>query len=86
MQVVPATHVPDPDQPCPAHCEYFGNVPVAAAEVVTGAVGAVVEVDNVVPGGDVVVGAAELDELTTTPPGPATEVVREPSSTYTPLK
>lgn len=85
MQVVPATHVPEPVHPCPAHCEYLGSVP-ATAEVVTGAVEAVVEVDNVVPGGDVVVGAAELEELTTTPPGPATEVVREPFSTYTPLK
>jgi hypothetical protein len=27
MQVVPATHVPDPDQPIPPHCEYFGSVP-----------------------------------------------------------
>ncbi len=33
---------------------------------------------------DEVAGAAE--ELTTTPPGPATEVVREPLSMYTPLK
>jgi hypothetical protein len=28
----------------------------------------------------------EDEELTTTPPGPATEVVRESLSTYTPLK
>lgn len=58
------------------------EVVVAAALVVV-----VVEVDNVVPGDVVVVGAElTLEELTTTPPGPATEVVRDPSSTYTPLK
>lgn len=31
LHVVPATQVPLPVQPCPAHCEYFGSVPPAAA-------------------------------------------------------
>ena len=63
----------------------MGSVPAAAEVVVAAAL--VVEVDSVVPGEVVVVGAElALEELTTAPPGPATEVVREPSSTYTPLK
>ncbi len=48
---------------------------------------ALVEVDSVVGFVVIVDGAAELGaELTTTPPGPATEVVRDPLSIYTPLK
>lgn len=65
----------------------MGSVPAAAEEVVAGAEVVTVEVDNVVPGA-VVVGSEveDHDELTTTPPGPAAEVVSEPLSTYTPLK
>jgi hypothetical protein len=86
VQVVPATQVPDPVQPSPAHCDHFARVPPAAAEVVAAALEVVlfVEVERVVPAvlvdvAFVVVAAEEL--LTTTPPGPATEVVKDPLST-----
>jgi hypothetical protein len=52
-----------------------------------GAVQLTVEVDSVDPVAVLVGAELEItEELTTTPPGPATEVVREPLSTYTPLK
>lgn len=85
MQVVPETQVPLPVHPSPAHWLHFASVPPAAAEdVVAAALELLLEVDveSVVPGELVVVGWDEVtEELTTTPPGPATEVVREPLST-----
>ena len=80
--MVPATQVPDPVHPSPAHCDHFARVPPAAAEVVAAALEVVVfEVESVVP--TLVDDAFAVDEelLTTTPPGPATEVVRDPLST-----
>ena len=78
VQVVPATQVPEPVHPVPPHCEYLGKLPEAAA----------LEVEALAPWVDVerVVGALLLtvvlgeELLTTTPPGPATDVVRDPDS------
>jgi hypothetical protein len=89
VQVVPATQVPDPVQPIPPHCDHSARFPAGAALVVATAD---VDVVDVVPDKDtallVVVFAATEEELTllTTPPGPATLVVRVPFSIYTPLK
>ena len=80
---MPATHVPVPVHPWPPHWDHLGNVPAAAEELVAGA--EVVEVDNVVAV-PVLVAPALEELLMTTPPGPATEVVSEPLSMYTPLK
>jgi hypothetical protein len=86
--VVPATQVPDPVQVCPPHCEYLGRVPVEAAveDVVAEAVLVLVETTPVVV---VVFNVVKLEELLPDPddpPGPETDVVMEPLSTYTPLK
>jgi hypothetical protein len=101
VQVVPATHVPLPVQPSPAHWLHSGKDPPAAAEDVAAAELDVLleeeipevdsfvaealellEVESVVAGALVVALLEDTDEeLTTAPPGPATEVVREPLST-----
>jgi hypothetical protein len=81
--VVPATQVPDPVHPVPPHCDHFARVPPAAADVVAAALEVVLfDVERVVPGAVVVPFAVVVEELlTTTPPGPATEVVSDPLST-----
>lgn len=82
--MVPSTQVPEPPQFTPAHCPHFAIVPAGAGalEVVVTTTD-FVEVDRVVglavDNDDEVADGAE-DELTTTPPGPATEVVRDPLS------
>lgn len=98
MQVVPATQVPDPVHPMPAHCDHFASVPPEAADVVAAALEVVVfdvvevvllfvvlfDVESVVPVELLVVVVFEVlaeELLTTTPPGPATEVVSDPLST-----
>jgi hypothetical protein len=87
VQVEPAAQVVDPVYPIPPHCPHFATVPPAAAEDVVAAELEVLlddtEVERVVLGALlVVVGLDEMDEeLTTAPPGPATEVVRDPLST-----
>ena len=85
--MVPATQVPDPVQPIPPHCDHSARFPAGAALVVATAD---VDVVFVVPDEDaallVVVAATEELTLLTTPPGPATLVVRVPFSMYTPLK
>ena len=79
-QVVPSTQVPLPDHPVPPHCAYFCKVP-PGAEVGVGVDSGVVEVTSVVPGSGALVDVGEEGgSLTTTPPGPATEVVRDPLS------
>jgi hypothetical protein len=80
--VVPATHVPDPVQPIPAHCDRSARFPAGAVLVVADAD---VEVDLAVPVAELAVVffvalAEEELTLTTTPPGTATLVVNVPFS------
>ena len=84
--MVPETQPPLPVQFWPPHCEYFGSVPDTTVEVV--ATLETVEVARVVPEAVVPTADVELppEEETTTPPGPATDVVKDPLSIYTPLK
>lgn len=88
VQLVPVTQAPEPVHPVPPHCEYLGKLPAAAVLEVE-ALAVVVDVERVV--GAVVVTfetevgallAVEPGEelLTTTPPGPATDVVKDPDS------
>lgn len=95
MQVLPETQVVEPLYPIPPHWPYLATgVPpedadVAAAVLLVLAV--VVEVFNVVELAEALTDEEDLAEVvvalpdppvvTTTPPGPATLVVREPDST-----
>jgi len=89
VHVVPATQAPDPVHPVPPHCEYFDKFPTAAALDVD-ALATWVDVARVV-GAVVLICETEVaaletltvelgEELTTTPPGPAIEVVKLPLS------
>lgn len=83
---MPATQAPEPVHPVPPHCEYLGKLPEAAALEVEALV-PLVDVERVVGAVVVIceieVGALLLlgeELLTTTPPGPATDVVKDPDS------
>jgi hypothetical protein len=81
--VEPAAQVVDPVYPVPPHWPYLGMRAPVTAEVVAAEL-LVLEVDviSVVDvAGLVVVPLPDPEVVTTTPPGPATPVVREPDST-----
>jgi hypothetical protein len=89
VQVDPAAHTVGPVHPCPPHWPYLAAVAVdveLGADEAEEEAGLVVEVDLAVELAVVVLDVAPVDEETTTPPGPATLVVKPPDSTYTPLK
>ena len=86
--MVPATQVPDPVQPIPPHCDHCGRFPAGATlvvadtdvDVVLVVVFIPVEVVVFVPVEVVVFAPVAEEELRTTPPGPATLVVKVPFS------
>lgn len=90
MQVVPLSQAPLPVHPVPPHCEYLDNAPTAAALEVL-ALAPLVDVERVVGAAVVTCELATAEdgalltvelgeELTTTPPGPAIDVVKDPDS------
>jgi hypothetical protein len=84
VQVVPSTQAPLPVHPEPPHCEYFVRLPAGAGGAAEALATALcVEVTSVVAATEE--GAALLLPAAA-PPGPATDVVRDPDSMYTPLK
>jgi len=83
LQVLPATQTVPPVHPCPPHCPHFGTVTTGTLGV---GVAAAVELATAVLGFALVTSVVPTGSVMTLPPGPATEVVMEPDSTYTPLK
>jgi len=87
--VLPATQTVPPVHRCPPHCPHFGTVTTGTLGV---GVAAAVELATAVLVATAVLGFALVTSVVPTgsvmtlPPGPATEVVMEPDSTYTPLK
>lgn len=95
MQVLPDAHVPLPVHPIPPHCPYLAIEP-PDAEAEEDETGDTVVIDVFIVVADEVGGTTVLvvdetlegggTEEPTVPPGPATEVVIDPDSIYTPLK
>jgi len=72
---------PEPVQPVPPHCDHFGNVPEAALDVDALTIVVDAKVVGAVVMMLIVLDVAALgEELTTTAPGPATDVVKDPDS------